>query len=178
MEKRKLLIAGLGNPGKKYEKTRHNIGFRIIDAFCQSHGGSFHTGKKIHTAVLNRDHFNVHLIKPQQFMNLSGGPIHQYMRSEGIGVDDLLAIHDEIDFVFARLQLKKSGGHAGHNGLRDMIEKIGSKDFSRIRVGVGKPQTKDDVADYVLSGFHSSEEKQMMEITNRAIELIDQWIQW
>ncbi|MEM7180589.1 MAG: aminoacyl-tRNA hydrolase [Spirochaetota bacterium] len=178
MEKRKLVIAGLGNPGKKYDNTRHNVGFAMLDRFCESLGERFSTSSKSAVAKHLRENLSIFLIKPLQYMNLSGSSIAQLLRSNGIDSDNLVVIHDEIDFPYNRVKLKFSGGHAGHNGLRDIIKHLGTKDFHRIRVGVDKPENKEDVADYVLAPFSQSEKKQLDAVFTEVQTILDTWIQW
>lgn len=138
------LIAGLGNPGRKYARNRHNIGFRVVDELARRHGvsgfrdkfggdvasGMLSVGGRRHKAIL---------LRPTQFMNRSGFAIVRTAHFYEIAVDNILVIHDELDIDFGRLKLKSGGGHGGHNGLRSIIGELGSRDFLRVRVGIGKP---------------------------------------
>lgn len=138
------LIAGLGNPGRKYQRNRHNIGFRVADELARRHGfGSFRDkhGGDMASGMLSiggQRHKAV-ILKPTQFMNRSGFAVMRTARFFDIAPDEIIVIHDEIDIDFGRLKLKAGGGHGGHNGLRSIIAELGSRDFSRVRVGVGKP---------------------------------------
>ncbi|MBK8394497.1 MAG: aminoacyl-tRNA hydrolase [Leptospiraceae bacterium] len=172
----KLLIAGLGNPGDKYNGTRHSIGFAVIDKFADKFGASFNSDKKCpSTEILSHDK-KVILIKPFEYMNLSGNGVALFMRKNGIIPSQLLVIHDEIDFEFAKCKMKIGGGHAGHNGLRDIIAKIGTADFHRLRVGVTKPTDGRVVADYVLSKFTPDEKTKLNEIYETCLQKIQDWI--
>ena len=152
------LFVGLGNPGSQYEKTRHNIGFRVIDKLVDDSNSrdisktSFH-GKLYRTA-------NTFFLKPTTFMNLSGKcllPVKQFFKIE---LEDVIVIHDDIDLPFGAVRFKKGGGHGGHNGLRSIDAMLG-KEYLRVRVGVGKPEHKSQVADYVLHDFYEAEEKDL-----------------
>lgn len=172
----KLLIAGLGNPGDKYNGTRHSIGFAVIDKLADKLGTSFNSDKKCPSAESSLDLKKIILIKPYEFMNLSGNGVSLFMRKNGITPSQLLVIHDEIDFEFAKCKMKIGGGHAGHNGLRDIIAKIGSADFHRLRVGVAKPTDGRPVADYVLSKFLPEEKARLNEIYDLCLQKIQDWI--
>jgi PTH1 family peptidyl-tRNA hydrolase len=133
------MIIGLGNPGAEYEDTRHNAGFRVIDALAEELGARY--WKTMGNARVAETGFKgdrVILVKPQSFMNRSGGPVKAVLRQYGPAVSDLLIVHDELDLPAHTLRLKQGGGHAGHNGLRSIIDAIGP-DFARLRIGVGRP---------------------------------------
>lgn len=151
------LIVGLGNPGKQYELTRHNIGFMIIDTLSQYLNVSLNKhkfdGEFVKTKYGNQD---VILLKPLTFMNLSGSCVANFIHFFKIKPENVLIIHDEIDLNFGRIQFKNSGSAAGHNGLKDIFAKINYKHFMRLRIGVGR-DTKFNVADWVLSNFSYSE---------------------
>ena len=172
----KLLIAGLGNPGDKYNGTRHNIGFEVIDKKEKKFGVNFNSDKKCPNTELLINNKKVYLIKPFEFMNLSGNGVSTFLRKNGITPSRLLVVHDEIDFEFAKCKMKIGGGHAGHNGLRDIIAKIGTADFHRLRVGVAKPLDGRDVADYVLSKFTSEEKTKLNEVIDTCLQKIQDWI--
>lgn len=172
----KLIIAGLGNPGQKYDGTRHNIGFDIIDCLASKLNTSFNSDKKCQSAKILYENKNLTLLKPLEFMNLSGNGVANSLRREGVPPNRLLVIHDEIDFPFSKIKMKIGGGNAGHNGLKDIIEKIGSKEFHRLRVGVGRPENSADVADYVLSRFSSEEREKLSVIRDESILKILDWI--
>lgn len=149
-------IIGLGNPGEEYTHTRHNAGFETVDLLAEELGVTYWKttcGALVGTGkiTLNGVREEVLLVKPQSFMNLSGGPVSHLCKEYGLGVDDLIVVHDELDIPSTSIRVKKGGGHAGHNGLRSIVDKIGSRDFCRVRVGVGRPPGKMKVPDYVLS---------------------------
>lgn len=160
------LIVGLGNPGDQYAKTRHNIGFRVLDSLSLD----FHKGFLGLHAKLGEQIF----LKPQTFMNCSGDSVLAAMSFHKIKPENLLVIHDELDLPFGTVRFKKSGGHAGHNGLRDIIRVIGP-DFSRIRIGIGKPEHKTQVADYVLLPFTSLEESQLSDLIKQAVVILEKF---
>ena len=147
------LIVGLGNPGQQYEKTRHNVGFLFLDYLLNQYSGAWSNEPKFHGIVstIYMDGRKVILLKPQTFMNRSGLSVSSVARFYKFNVEEILLVHDELDFVAGQVRLKKSGGHAGHNGLRDIIANLGSKDFYRARIGIGRPASGKPVADYVLS---------------------------
>ncbi len=151
MSKAITMIAGLGNPDSKYERTLHNAGFWFVDALARKYGGDFRYEKKFDADVCRIDLLgnDIRLIKPQSYMNLSGGPIRGLLDYYRLRPQDLLVAHDEIDLPAGTLRLKQGGGHGGHNGVRDVVSHCGA-DFLRLRLGVGHPGDKRDVTNYVL----------------------------
>ncbi len=151
MTKPLSIIAGLGNPEEKYERTLHNAGFWFVDAVARKYGGSFRYEKKFDADIckvsINGD--DVWLVKPQSWMNLSGQPVRGMIDYYRLDVAGLLVAHDEIDLPPGTVRLKKGGGHGGHNGIRDVIKHCGG-DFMRLRLGVGHPGEKSKVTGYVL----------------------------
>ena len=145
------LIIGLGNPGGKYSKTRHNAGFWFVDALASRYQGRFghETRFSGDVAKILVDNRPVWLLKPVTFMNRSGLALRQLMHFYKIGIDELLVAHDDLDLEPGVCKLKKAGGHGGHNGLRDIFSHVG-KDFWRLRIGIGHPGHRDQVVDYVL----------------------------
>jgi len=145
------MIAGLGNPDSKYERTLHNAGFWFVDALARKYGGAFRYEKKFDAEICRIDmHGNeVWLVKPQSYMNLSGGPVRGVLDYYRLRPENLLVAHDEIDLPPGTVRLKLGGGHGGHNGMRDVIQHCGP-DFMRLRVGVGHPGEKSKVTNYVL----------------------------
>lgn len=147
-----FLIVGLGNPGEEYEHTRHNAGFDTIDLVAEEVGVRYWktecgalTGKGVW-----RDNDLV-LAKPQSFMNTSGGPVKQLMNAYGVPADHLIVVHDELDIDPGTIRVKFGGGHAGHNGLRSICDKLGTRDWFRVRIGIGRPPGRMQVVDWVLS---------------------------
>ena len=152
------MVAGLGNPGEEYAETRHNAGFKAIDELARQAGVTYwknQAGAEVALININDPEEEggkrqIVLVKPQSYMNTSGGPISKLCREYKIKAEELLVIHDELDIPAGDVRVKVGGGHAGHNGLRSIIDKMGSRDFSRIRTGIGNPPGKMAVADYVL----------------------------
>lgn len=151
-EQKLYLIVGLGNPGDEYAHTRHNAGFDTVDAIAEEVGVRYW---KTECGALSgkgayRD-IDLVLAKPQSFMNTSGGPVKQLMGAYGVSPDHLIVIHDELDIDPGTIRVKFGGGHAGHNGLRSICDKLGTRDWFRVRIGIGRPPGRMNVADYVLS---------------------------
>ncbi len=150
-----LLVAGLGNPGRQYERTRHNVGWLVVDELARRHGGSFRGKFSGQLAETRLDELRLALLKPETYMNDSGRSLGAARKFFKVEPGDLLAVHDDVDLDPGRLQARLGGGLAGHNGLRSIAQALGSNDFLRLRVGVGRPGRGDrrSVADYVLGGF-------------------------
>jgi PTH1 family peptidyl-tRNA hydrolase len=167
------MIAGLGNPGEKHERTLHNAGFWFVDALARKYGGSFRYEKKFDADVakIMIEGRDVWLAKPQSYMNLSGLPVRQILDYYRIDLDQLLVAHDEIDLPPGTVRLKQGGGHGGHNGLRDII-KHGNADFMRLRLGVGHPGDKSKVTGYVLKKASSDVEAAIERNIDDAIDVM------
>ncbi len=150
-----LLVAGLGNPGRGYERTRHNIGFLVADELARRHDGSFRSKFNGQLAEMRLDGLRVALLKPETYMNVSGKSVAAARKFFKADPGDLLVVHDDVDLATGRLQARLGGGLAGHNGLRSIAAGLGTQDFLRLRIGVGRPERGDPrpVADYVLSEF-------------------------
>ncbi len=154
-----LLVVGLGNPGKSYDDTRHNVGFAVVDALARAAGADAFRDKFSGLVARGRlGATDVALLKPQTFMNLSGQCVQPAAAFFKVPAADVVVVHDELDLPFGELRLKQGGGHAGHNGLRSIIERLGA-DFGRLRVGIGRPPPthRGDVASYVLARFDPAE---------------------
>lgn len=167
------IIAGLGNPEERYERTLHNAGFWFVDALAKKHGGEFRLEKRF-DAELCRIKIageDIWLVKPQSFMNLSGGPVRSVLDYYRLSTDKLLVSHDEIDLPPGTVRLKKGGGHGGHNGIRDVIGHCGA-DFMRLRLGVGHPGDKDRVTGYVLQQASRDIESAVMRNIEEAMQVI------
>lgn len=152
------LIAGLGNPGSKYTETRHNVGFMVAEALAAEAGISLK--KKGHQGVYGVGRVagqECTILLPQTYMNLSGASVGSAYKSLGLTPGDLIVVHDDIDLAFGTLKLRVGGGHGGHNGIRSIREVLGSGDFIRLKIGVGRPAGTGDVAGHVLSAFAGSE---------------------
>lgn len=149
------LIVGLGNPGEEYEHTRHNAGFEVIDRLAEEANVRYWKnacGSLVGQGTLSIDgkREDVVLAKPQSFMNLSGGPVTKLLKQFEIAPDQWIVVHDELDIPAGSVRVKRGGGHAGHNGLRSIIDKTGTRDFLRVRIGVGRPPGRMPVPDFVL----------------------------
>lgn len=172
------MVAGLGNPGDEYAQTRHNAGFKAIDelarqanvTYWKNQAGAEVASIQVNDAEAEGGKREVILVKPQSYMNTSGGPISKLCAQYKVSVEELLVIHDELDIPAGDVRIKVGGGHAGHNGLRSIIDKMGSRDFSRVRVGIGNPPGRMPVADFVLKQLRSREAEEFDEATARAAE--------
>ncbi len=147
------LIVGLGNPGRQYQKTRHNAGFWFLEGLALEFRAVWRYEPRFQGALASFlfDGQKVWLLKPETYMNKSGLAVAKLVRYYDLQVSEILVVHDELDFEAGIIRFKKNGGHAGHNGLRDIIAHLGSKEFCRLRVGIGRPVRQNNVADYVLS---------------------------
>ena len=168
-----LLVAGLGNPGREYAPTRHNVGFLVCDELARRHGGSFRGKFSGELAEVRIDGARVALLKPQTYMNESGRSVGAAARFFKLEPEQLLVVHDEADLDLGRLQARGGGGLAGHNGLRSVAQHVRSQDFLRLRVGVGRPERGDPrpVADFVLSPF--SPEDDVEALVDRAADAVE-----
>ena len=150
-----LLVAGLGNPGREYERTRHNVGWMVADELARRHGGSFRSKFSGQVAEVRAGERRLALLKPETYMNESGRAVSAAARFFKVEPERLLVVHDDVDLEPGRLQARAGGGLAGHNGLRSLAQDLGTQDFERLRIGVGRPGRGDrrSVSDWVLSGF-------------------------
>ncbi len=155
-----LLVVGLGNPGREHAADRHNVGWLVVDELARRTGGSFRSKFSGQLAEVRLDDLRLALLKPETYMNLSGGSLGAAARFFKVPLDQVAVVHDDVDLVPGRIQVRLGGGLAGHNGLRSIASSLGSQDFLRVRVGVGRPGRGDRraVADYVLSGFEPDED--------------------
>jgi PTH1 family peptidyl-tRNA hydrolase len=173
------MIVGLGNPGQKYQLTRHNIGFMVVDAlareFCQ---GAFKSEHKAQTSKMRLGSKQALLVKPQTYMNLSGESVLALTKYYSIDLDDLVVVHDEVDQAFGSLVYQTNRGHGGHNGIRNIHQLLGRKDYDRLRLGVGRPSHSGQaVADYVLQNFSKQEMTLLPELLELAAESLCHYIQ-
>lgn len=163
-----MLIVGLGNPGTTYVNTRHNIGFRVIDELCKRHNVHDVSKSSFFGELFKMGgHF---LLKPQTFMNLSGKSIIAVKNFYKI--DDVIIVHDDLDLPFGTLRFKKGGGHGGHNGLKS-ADAVITPEYIRVRMGIGKPEHKSQVADYVLHPFNENEEKYLREWIEKSADAVE-----
>jgi PTH1 family peptidyl-tRNA hydrolase len=158
------LIVGLGNPGAQYEATRHNVGFWFVDALAARHQGQFRAEIKFHGLLCRilLAGADLRLLKPGTFMNRSGQSLGAVARYLGISAEAILVAHDELDLPVGTVRLKQGGGHAGHNGLRDIINVLGSRDFWRLRIGIDHPGDREQVINYVLGRPSRDDESRIL----------------
>lgn len=167
------LIVGLGNPGSRYQWTRHNAGFMVLDRL--SHLAGIPVTKKGFSGLCGEGIWQgerVLLLKPLTFMNLSGRSVAEAVRFHKLSLDDVVVIHDDLDIPFGRVKLKKGGGHGGHNGLRSLLSELGSGDFTRIRVGIDRP-SRGEVVDYVLTPFSREETGRLLPLLDGAVDILE-----
>jgi len=168
------LIIGLGNPGKEYRLTRHNMGFRVVDRLAREQGIQFNKrrgGARIGEGRVGRE--KVILAKPLTYMNKSGAAVKKLVKVLGIPLDHLVVVHDDLDLACGRMKIKEKGGHGGHKGVQSIIEQLGNTDFLRVKVGIGKPPDPEEGADYVLSPFAANERALVKESVEQAVEAIE-----
>jgi PTH1 family peptidyl-tRNA hydrolase len=174
------LICGLGNPGREYERHRHNIGFMVVEALLPRARAELNQekfGAKVGQGTLAGE--RILFVEPQTYMNLSGRSVGEAARFYKVPVEDVLVIHDELDLPFGRLQLKAGGGSGGHNGLKSIVSTLGSEAFIRLRFGIGKPEgpnARERVSGYVLSNFDDGERRQLEELIGRSMDMAETWV--
>ena len=173
-DSRKILIVGLGNPGPAYAMTRHNIGFLTIDRMVVKHG------LNAFPSPVQADAFQGKIggvpfiaVKPLAYMNRSGGPVGDIAQTLGIPCEDMVVIHDDIDLAYERLKIKEKGGDGGHNGLRSLIDALGTDRFVRVRMGVGRPEADIGVVEYVLGDFSADQRPALNDFLSRAIAAVE-----
>lgn len=173
-EDRFHLIVGLGNPGKAYRLTRHNAGFMVVDRLAQTHQLTLNRRKfKVVFGLGKVDGRSVILAKPMTFMNMSGPAIRDLTHFFNLDKKNLLVIHDDIDLVFGKIKIKQKGGDGGHNGVKSLIEAYGSGAFARLRVGIGRPQTRQEARAYVLGRFDTNQEKLLDDVITMAQDAVE-----
>jgi PTH1 family peptidyl-tRNA hydrolase len=178
------LVVGLGNPGREYKGNRHNAGFMVADLLAARIGARFSRHKRAVAEVAEGrlaaapasgvlGGHRVVLAKPLTYMNLSGGPVAALSQFYKIPIGNIIAIHDELDLGYGTVRAKVGGGEGGHNGLRSMSKSLGSKDYVRVRFGIGRPPGRQDPADYVLSDFSATERKELEFLVDRAADVAE-----
>jgi PTH1 family peptidyl-tRNA hydrolase len=166
------LVVGLGNPGKEYERTRHNAGFWLVERFASANGVVLRKDQKFKALVGRHDPSGTWLLLPQSFMNLSGQPVHMLAGFFKIKPDEILVVHDELDFPPGVAKLKQGGGIAGHNGLKDISQRLATHEYWRLRLGVGKPPPGREGADYVLEKPPAEERAAIEAAIQRALDVL------
>jgi PTH1 family peptidyl-tRNA hydrolase len=176
-EDRPWLVVGLGNPGREYAGNRHNVGFMVADLLAGRVGGKFGRHRRAVAEVaegrLGFGGPKLVLAKPLTYMNLSGGPVAALAQFYKIPPAQVVAVHDELDVGYGQLRVKCGGGEGGHNGLRSMTKSLSTKDYVRVRFGIGRPPGRQDPADYVLSDFSSVERKELEFLVDRAADAVE-----
>ncbi|MFD6134237.1 aminoacyl-tRNA hydrolase [Isoptericola sp. NPDC056618] len=176
------LVVGLGNPGPKYAGNRHNVGQMVLDLLAERTGARFSRHARAQAAVAEtrlgvlpggRPGPRVVLAKPSTYMNTSGGPVAGLVKYYGVDPAQVVVVHDEVDIPFDTIKLKSGGGEGGHNGLRDITKALGTKDYVRVRVGVGRPPGRTDTADHVLKDFSATERKDLPILVDDAADAVE-----
>jgi PTH1 family peptidyl-tRNA hydrolase len=171
------LVVGLGNPGKEYDRNRHNVGYMVADLLGQRIGARFSRHRRAVADVaegrLSIGGPRVVLVKPLTYMNLSGGPVTALARFYKVEPGQIIAVHDELDIPYGQVRAKVGGGEGGHNGLRSMSRSLGTKEYARVRFGIGRPPGRQDPADYVLSDFSAAERKELEFLVDRAADVTE-----
>jgi peptidyl-tRNA hydrolase, PTH1 family len=172
-EIRHHLIVGLGNPGPEYASTRHNIGFMAVDRLIREYGLTACRSRN-NAKIVQGDIAGVPVlaVRPMAYMNRSGAPVSDIVRTHGIQCEDMVVIHDDIDLAYERLKIKEKGGDGGHNGLRSLIDALGTNDFVRVRMGVGRPEGDIGVVDYVLAEFDANQRIMLEPFLSRAMQAV------
>jgi peptidyl-tRNA hydrolase, PTH1 family len=178
MADERWLIAGLGNPGREYAGNRHNVGFMVADKLAARAGGKFGRDRsRAQVAVVRLAGFPVTIAKPMTFMNLSGRPVAALARFYKLAPERIIVIHDDLDIAFGLIRLKLGGGDNGHNGLRSVSAALGTRDYYRVRLGIGRPPAWMDPADYVLQNFSAAEREQLTGLVARAADATETLMQ-
>lgn len=170
------LVVGLGNPGPQYERTRHNVGQLVVDELASRRGENFRAHKanaRVAETWLRPGGPKVVLAKLNSFMNVSGGPVAGLAQFYGVPPERIVIVHDELDIPFDAVRLKVGGGHGGHNGVRDVAKALGTPDFARVRVGIGRPPGRQDAADWVLQPFPASAREELALALSDAADAVE-----
>lgn len=170
------LVVGLGNIGPEYSKTRHNMGFMVLDAWSQASNTAFNTMRYGDVAEIHIKGRTVYLLKPSTYMNLSGNAVRYYLQKFPIPTDRLLVICDDINLPFGKLRMRKNGSDGGHNGLKNIAECLETENYARIRMGVGHEFSTGAQADYVLGNLSEEEMKEMDNLSEKVIQGVKDWI--
>lgn len=171
-------IVGLGNPGKKYEKTRHNIGFMVLDELADRYAIHFNKSKyNCAYHIYRKGQEKVLFVKPQTFMNLSGEGVRPLVDYYKIDPQNTLVIYDDLDLPTGKIRLREKGGHGGHNGIRSLIDHLNTKGFKRLRIGIGRPQDRTPVINYVLQPFSKDERDDVSESIKQSVDVCELWLE-
>ena len=170
------LVVGLGNPGAQYAANRHNVGQMVADELASRIGAGFKTHKtpsRVAEGFLRPGGPKLVIAKPNGYMNTSGGPVSALLKYYSLPVDRLIVVHDELDIPFDTVRLKQGGGHGGHNGVRDVSKATDAGDFTRVRVGIGRPPGRQDSADFVLKDFSGTEKASLPNLVSDAADAVE-----
>lgn len=171
----KTCIIGLGNPGNKYKGSRHNAGFDLIDFFVKNNDlEKFSFSEKLNAEISQNQ--NLVVVKPHSFMNLSGIVVKKTIQKFGIKPENIVVVHDDIDIEIGKIKISKNSGPAGHKGVTSIIKEIGTKDFTRIRIGILPNKKPEEVSDFVLEKFSPEEKKLLNEAYSKALKELNKWI--
>lgn len=172
-----FVIVGLGNPGRKYENTKHNMGFLTIDAFAEKHGIKVNRIK--HKALVGEGFAagkKIMLVKPQTYMNLSGQSVREIVNYYGVEPEELMVIYDDVDIPMGSIRIRKKGSAGTHNGMKSIIYDLQFDDFPRLRIGIGK-EHREDMVDFVMSGFAADEKKKIQEAIDNSVSALGAWLE-
>ncbi len=169
-----ILVVGLGNPGRRYEDTRHNVGFMVVERVASRAGGQWREKFRGRFAQIDIGSERVAVLEPHTYMNESGGSVRPAATFFKVPPSDVLVVHDELDLPFGEIRLKQGGGDAGHNGLKSVTSHLGTPDYMRLRIGIGRPPAgfRGDMADYVLQAFASAERADLDDVVVRAADVV------
>ena len=168
------IVVGLGNPGEKYAHTRHNVGFTVVDEILKDYVAGPKYNKKFEAIIYSLDK-NRLLIKPQTFMNISGKTVNRFVNFYKIKPEELLIVHDDVDLEFGEIKHQFGRGAAGHKGVQSIVDSLGSDQFNRVRIGIGRPKDSTEVEKWVLQGF-SEDKKKVDELIKKATEITVNWL--
>ena len=170
-------MVGLGNPGPRYAQNRHNVGFMVADLLAERVGARFKRHGRAHAEVaegrLGLGGPRLVLAKPMSYMNLSGGPVAGLSGFYKVPVDRVVVVHDDLDLPYGVIRLKRGGGEGGHNGLKSISKSLGTRDYLRVRFGIGRPPGRQDPADYVLEDFSTTERKELLLYVDRTADAVE-----
>ncbi len=170
------LIVGLGNPGRRYRVTRHNVGARVVEALARRHGVTLREEGWADVGALTLDGVRVLLARPQTYVNVSGTAVADLRRRHRVPLPHLLVVYDDLDLPLGQIRLRAGGGHGGHNGMRSIIDALGEQGFPRLRLGIGRPPAGVDPADYVLGRFDRTEAALVDAAVERAAEAVEMFV--
>ena len=176
------IVCGLGNPGSEYALTRHNAGFAVVDALAERFGVRYWKSEGGCDMAVVKTHYGLEtheviLAKPQSYMNTSGGPLSKLARADKVSPAEILVVHDEVDLPQGRIQVKFGGGLNAHNGLRSIADKLGTRDFSRVRCGIGRPPGKMSVADYALRKLKGNFAEEFLVMAQEAADTVERCLE-